>query len=88
METSMKLAPNWREVLRYAWSIRLMLLAAVFSGLEVALPLMRDFFPIDPGVFAILAFLATAAAFVARLIAQRNAQEGAPIIDNHHEVDQ
>lgn len=84
----MKLTPNWREVLRHAWSIRLMLVAGLFSGLEVALPFMRDFFPLDPGVFATLAFVTTAAAFVARLIAQRNTQEGIPSVERYNEVGQ
>lgn len=65
----MRLAPNWREVLRYAWSIRLMLLAAALSALEVALPFIGAL-PIPTGIFAALSALTTAAAFVARLIAQ------------------
>lgn len=65
----MKLAPNWREVLRYAWSIRLMLLAAALSALEVALPFIGAL-PIPTGVFALLSALTTAAAFMARLLAQ------------------
>lgn len=80
----MKLVANWREVLRYAWSIKLMVLAGLFSGLEVALPFMRDFFPLDPGVFAALAFLTTAGAFVSRLIAQRNTHEGTDNLDAHY----
>lgn len=65
----MKLAPNWREVLRYAWSTRLMLIAAALSALEVALPFMGAL-PIPTGIFAALSALTTAAAFVARLLAQ------------------
>lgn len=84
----MRLIANWRSVLLYAWSIRLMLLAGVFSGLEFALPHMRSFFPLNDGVFSLLSGLTIAIAFVSRLIAQRNTQEGAPIIDNHYEVDE
>jgi hypothetical protein len=36
----MKLVANWRAVLRCAWSIRLMILAGLLSGVEVALPLL------------------------------------------------
>ena len=36
---------NWRKVLRYAWSIRLTLLAAVLSGIEVALPFFEYSIP-------------------------------------------
>jgi hypothetical protein len=34
------LVANWRRVLRYAWSIRLMLFAGLLSGLELVLPLL------------------------------------------------
>lgn len=67
----MHLAPNWRAVLRRAWSIRLILLAGLLSGGEVALPLLGDALPVPPGVFAGLSFLFTAGAFVARLVAQK-----------------
>jgi len=74
----MHLVANWRAVLSHAWSIKFMLIAGVFSGLEFALPYMRGFFPLDSGVFALLAFVATAGGVISRLIAQRNTQEGAP----------
>lgn len=60
--------PNWRLVLRYAWSIRLMLLAALLSGAEVALPLFE--YSIPTGLFAALSAGVTAAALVARFVAQ------------------
>jgi hypothetical protein len=66
----MQLVGNWRRVLARAWSVRLMILAALLSGAEVALPLIEGVFPLDRGVFAVLSFLATAGAFVARLVAQ------------------
>lgn len=61
-------AHNWREVLRYAWSIRLMLLAALLSGAEVALPFFE--YSIPAGIFAAMSAITTAAALVARFIAQ------------------
>lgn len=79
----MILLPDWRRVLVRAWSIRFMLVAGIFSGLEFALPYIEPIFPLDPGVFALLAFFATAAGLVSRLIAQRNTQEG--IFTDHHE---
>ncbi|PZQ82169.1 MAG: hypothetical protein DI549_12455 [Ancylobacter novellus] len=66
----MQLVPDWRRVLRHAWSIRLMLLAGLLSGLEVALPLFGDLIPIAPRVLAALTVFIVAAAFVARLTAQ------------------
>lgn len=68
----MKLAGNWRALLRRAWSIRLMIVAGVLSGVEVALPLLDGILPVAPGVFAALSALTTAGAFVARLIAQKD----------------
>lgn len=66
----MNLIPDWRRVLRKAWSVRLLVLAAVLSGLEVAVPLFATDIP--RGMFAILSFLITCAAFAARLVAQRS----------------
>lgn len=66
----MHLVANWRRVLRHAWSVRLIVLAGLLSGAEIALPLLDGVFPLDRGVFASLSFLATAGAFVARLVAQ------------------
>ncbi|SMC57030.1 hypothetical protein SAMN06297251_10436 [Fulvimarina manganoxydans] len=73
----MKLAldPNWKSIAKRAWSIRLMLLAGVLSGAEVALPLLDGLLTIHPGLFAAASGLVTAAAFVARLIAQRDLDE-------------
>ena len=65
----MKLAPDWRRVLRRAWSIRLLLLAGGFSAAEVALPFLEPSIP--PGIFAALSGLAAGGAFVARLVAQK-----------------
>lgn len=69
----MKLIHNWRDILRKAWSMRLMLLAAILSGVEVALPFFSDALP--RGTFAALSAVTVALAFVARLIAQRGLEE-------------
>lgn len=66
----MRLYDNWRDILRRAWSIRLMLIAGALSAAEIVLPLYADTFP--RGTFAALSALATVGAFVARLIAQRD----------------
>lgn len=63
---------DWRDVLRYAWSVRLMILAALFSGAEVALPFLDGWLPISPGLFGLLSFLTTVAAFIARFVAQKS----------------
>lgn len=66
----MKLVPNWLDVLRRAWSIRLIIVAALLSGLEVALGIWGGG-SIPPGTFAALSGLVSAVAFVSRLVAQK-----------------
>lgn len=67
----MRLIDNWREVLRRAWSIRLILLAALLSGLEVMLPILDGFINFPRGWFAAASGFITMAALIARVIAQR-----------------
>lgn len=71
----MRLLDDWKDVLTKAWSIRLIAIAAVLSGIEVALPLLDGILPIPRGIFATLSALTTAAAFVARLLAQQETAE-------------
>jgi hypothetical protein len=66
----MKLYDNWKEILRKAWSIRFMVIAAVLSGIEIVLPLFAEQFP--RSVFATLSFIFVGAAFVSRIVAQRD----------------
>lgn len=72
----MRLIDEWRVVLRRAWSSRLMLLAGLLSGLEVVLPLLNGVLPIPPGIFAALSFVTVAAAFIARIVAQKDLDNG------------
>ncbi|WP_311273550.1 MULTISPECIES: hypothetical protein [unclassified Rhizobium] len=78
------LVQNWRQVLKRAWSVRLMIAAAVLSGLEVALPLIDGFIEIPPGVFAALSGLTVAGAFTARLLVQK----GLPDADKQDRADE
>jgi hypothetical protein len=64
------LIPDWRRVLRYSYSIRFIVLAALLSGAEFMLPLIPELWPIPPGLFAALGFFVTVAAGIARLIPQ------------------
>lgn len=66
----MQLYDNWRDILRKAWSIRLMILAGALSAAEVVLPLFADVMP--RGTFAALSAVTVTAAFVSRLIAQKD----------------
>lgn len=66
----MRLIPNWRDVLTRAWSVRLMLLAAVLSGVEIILPFIGMSGWLPDGLFAAFSFLVVAGAFIARFISQ------------------
>ena len=52
----MKLIPNAKAVLKKAWSVRLGILAGLFSGAEVIVPFFADSMPRN--VFAALSFVA------------------------------
>lgn len=64
----MNLLPNWKWLVRKAWSIRLVVLAGLLSGCEVVLPLFVDTLPRN--VFAVLSMLAAIGAGVARVMSQ------------------
>ena len=65
----MTLLPDWKDVLRRAWSVRFIVLAGLLSGAELVLPMFAHAIP--NGIFAALSFLAVSAAFVARVLAKR-----------------
>jgi len=68
----MQLLSNWKEVLLRAWSVRLLAVVGILSGLEVALPYFEGVFPVPSGLFGALAGLCSAAALVARILVQNN----------------
>ena len=70
----MKLIDDWKKILKKAWSIRLLVIASLLSGVEIIIPLLVDSFP--KGVFAALSFVFTAAAFIARIVAQNGFEDG------------
>ena len=65
-----RLAPDWKLILRKAWSIRLMVLAGILTGCEAILPLYQEAIP--RGLFAVLSMIAIVGGFVARLLAQKD----------------
>lgn len=73
-EQKVTLIPDWKNILRRAWSARLMIVAAVMSGFEIVLPFYSDALP--RGAFAGLSFLAVSGAFVARFVAQKGLTNG------------
>ena len=66
----MRFYNNWKDILKKAWSIRFMLLAGFLSAVEVTLPFFEDNFP--RGLFAAMSGVSVGAAFVARLVAQKD----------------
>lgn len=68
------LIPDAKRVMRKAWSVRLGILAAVFSGLEVIVPLFVDALPRN--TFAILSFVSVVGAVLARFVAQPKMRNG------------
>lgn len=65
----MKILKDWKLLVRKAWSLRLMAIAAVLSGAEAAAPFAAPW--LGDRTFALIMFSIVAAAFVARLLAQK-----------------
>lgn len=70
----MALLRDWKQILRRAWSVRLIVLAGLLSGLEIVLPFFVDI-PAPRWVMPSAMFLATMSALIARLVAQKNLHE-------------
>jgi hypothetical protein len=66
-----QLVADVRRVLRHAWSIRLIVLAGLFSALEAGIPFFTDNPPLPRGVFALLSVFVSGAAFYFRIVSQR-----------------
>jgi len=76
MKRRPQLLPDWRDILRHAWSIRLLLVAGILSGCEVALSAFgSDWMPVPRWVSALVVMLVTMGALVARLLAQKGNDE-------------
>lgn len=68
----MSLVSNWQAVMTRAWSVRFIVLAAMLSGVEVTIQYLDGFLGIPQNLFAALSGLASAAALVARVVAQES----------------
>ena len=64
-----RVIPHWRRFLRYAWSVRLILIAGALAGLQSILPLIADVVP--PRWLAPLTFAVVMGALVAQFIVQQ-----------------
>ena len=72
----MTLLDDWKAILKKAWSVRFNALATVLTGADI---MLQTFKPEGaPNVlFAVLAGVATMAAMVARVVAQKEIGSGA-----------
>ena len=70
------LIPDWENIARKAWSMRLMALAVVLTAVETALPFFSDTIP--RGIFASLSGLAVVGGMAARILVQKELQDGKP----------
>ena len=66
----MRLVDDWRKIHRHAASVRWMAAAIIFSGIEVAIPLLHDILPVSQGWFAALSSVSTMAALFFRFKSQ------------------
>jgi len=65
----MRAVPEWRSVLRHAWSVRFAVLAAVLGGASAVLSIDPFILPLPLGWAAIVAGLTSAAAGLAGVAA-------------------
>ena len=73
-----RLVPNWRAILRKAWSVWLMALAVVLTAAEVLLSMVGPgVLPVSQGVFAALSGVTTVGALIARVLVQEDLKDGA-----------
>ena len=68
------LAHNWKNLLKKAWSIRLMLLAGLLTACEAILPMYADDIP--RGIFAGVSLVVIFGAMLARLVVQQELNYG------------
>lgn len=70
----MKLIDDAGTVLRKAWSVRFMVLAMLFSGMEAVLPMLAPSYTSGP--FLLASFVVTALALLFRFISQPAMRNG------------
>ena len=70
----MKLLPDWKDVLNRAWSVKFLALAALVSGCEVVLQVAGASL-LPPGVAPALIGVLSALGILARVLAQKEAED-------------
>lgn len=69
--------PNWRQVLRHAWSVQLDVLGIVLTILQAGVDVLSGNPPIDPVKFAIIAMTISGLSLVLRFVRQDKVSGGA-----------
>lgn len=72
----MKLHPKWRQIIRHAWSVRLILAAGLLAGAEAMLLVLQPVINLPLLALACLSGILTFGALVARLLAQKEFRNG------------
>lgn len=65
------LIPNWREILRRAWSVRFIILSILLQGIDIVMQITIGQMPEVSWTLRIAAGLSGMAAFGARFIPQK-----------------
>ncbi len=69
--------PNWRQVLRHAWSVQLDVLGIVLTVLQAGVDVLSGNPPIDPVKFAIIAMAISGLSLLLRFVRQDKVSGGA-----------
>lgn len=68
----LKLHPDWRKILKHAWSVRLDVLLLILESAQAGIDVLSGNPPFDPKKFALVAVGVTATTLIARFIKQRS----------------
>lgn len=68
--------PNWRQVLRHAWSVQLDVLGIILTVLQAGVDVLSGNPPIDPVKFAFIAMAITGLSLVLRFVRQDKVSGG------------
>lgn len=69
----MRLARGWRHILRYAWSVRLLVLSTVASSVVIALSVTgAEWLHWHPAAVLAVIVLCNVAAIIARIVDQKD----------------
>jgi uncharacterized membrane protein YtjA (UPF0391 family) len=68
------LIPEWRDVVKKAWSMRFMIIAGIASAVELIVALYFQSI-VPKGIFIVISLIATALGMFSRVVAQKDLDE-------------